>query len=124
MADCQLLGERRSRWIASSCHILGLVVGFLPGLLVWFVFDEKDKALAGHGRSSAQFQFIMFVLYVSVGSLFWSSGGRISPQRSMAFFSASLAVGTGVVIGLANLSVSFRSAWKTLKDGEHAYPDL
>lgn len=57
--------------IAVLTHLLSIMFGFIPGLIIWIIFKDKNEYATGQGRESLNFQLTMIILYFIAGITSW-----------------------------------------------------
>jgi uncharacterized Tic20 family protein len=125
----------RASVLAATIHALGFLLGFLPGLFLWYVSYDRSPWLSRHGLAAARFQSVMFFIYVGLVSLYDRcriTTGEISSltkwsfspflQRPEAISIAALCALAFVAAWFTSLALSMRSAIAAARGKEPAYP--
>lgn len=62
------LSEADSRQWAGLAHLLGGILGFIPPLVIWLIYRERDTTVASESAKALNFQLIALIGYI-VGSI-------------------------------------------------------
>lgn len=114
--------------LASLVYALGFFLGLLPGLLLWYVYYDRNPWLSRHGLAAARFQSIMLFVYIVLVSVYQRCrvttkeisllmSGTLTPllRRPESIFIAALCAIVFASVWLANFVLSMRSAIRILR---------
>ncbi|MDR2218974.1 MAG: DUF4870 domain-containing protein [Methylobacillus sp.] len=67
--DPIFFASSQERNIAMLTHFGGIILFFIPSLMVWLLKKDESKFIAAHAREALNFQITLLIIYIVLGVL-------------------------------------------------------